>query len=126
MNTPLPFPPRSGDESEFAMWFERLWRYARPECSTSGDADATIPTGSTYHGVTALTAGRTLTLPPADDYAEGMALVIQDESGDAGTHDITIQRAGTNTVNGGTSVTISTDHGRKVLYRRGAGTWWAA
>jgi len=98
----------------------------RASASSSGDADATIPSSSNYHGVTALTAGRTLTLFDVNLLDDGEPFVVQDESGSAGTHNITIQRAGAQTINGTTSVTISSNYGRKTFFKRGDGKVFAA
>lgn len=120
-----PPPTQNANADEWVQWYEILHKLLIPARTTSGDAAATIPTASTYHAVTALTMPRTITLPPAKDYLEGLALVIQDESGAAGTHNITISRAGSDTVNGGASVTISSNYGRRTLFRTGS-TWFSA
>lgn len=121
MNVFLPPPPKqNSNQAEWEYWYETLYKLLVPSRSTSGDAAATIPTGSSYHGVTALTSGRTLTLPPAKDYLEALPLVVQDESGSAGTYTITISAAGSDTIAG--SNTITTNYGRRTLYR--TGTKW--
>ena len=122
----LPPPPKTLSISEFTLWFESLWRRVSGNIVVTGDAVATIGSGETYHGVTALTAGRTLTLPSASDLQDGDSIVIQDESGSAGTYAITIQRAGTDTINGGASVTISSNYGRKTIIKRGTGKFYSA
>lgn len=119
-------PKNTVDVTQWSQWYEILWQRVRGLVVTTGDAAATIGSGETYHGVTALTAGRTLTLPSANDLQDGDELIIQDESGSAGTHTITISRAGTDTINGGTSVTITSNYGRRVLIKRGSGKWYSA
>lgn len=127
MNIKLPPPPQwSTQKLIWDEWYRILWRFVRSEVNTSGDEAATISSGTTYHGVTALTAGRTLTLPSAADMQDGDTIVVQDESGAAGTHNITIQRAGTDTVNGGASVAISSNYGRMTIIKNGTGTFFAA
>lgn len=130
MSIPLPNPPYVPETPlEVARWFETLVRKVRGQVSTSGDAAATIPSASTYHGVTALSAPRTLTLPDASTagtLTDGDELIVQDESGSAGAQTITIAAAGTDTINGGASVTITTAYGRRRLIRRGAGKWFSA
>jgi len=123
----FPPPPKNPlDLNEWALWYETLWRRVRGLVVTTGDAAATIGSGETYHGVTALTAGRILTLPPANSLQDGDELIIQDESGAAGTHTITISRAGSDTINGSTSVTITSNYGRRRLIKRGSGAWYSA
>lgn len=123
----LPKPPMISDSDlRWSQWFDRLWRKVVGKVITTGDAAATIGAAETYHGVTALTAGRNLTLPSANDLRDGDQVVVQDESGAAGTHNITITRVGSDTINGGTSVSISTNYGRRVLIKRGFGKWFSA
>ena len=125
-------PPNSDPKTEWEQWrhwFNLLWHFAkdtvlRPE--TSADAAATITKNQSYHGVTALTASRTLTLPAASDLEDGHIIYVQDESGAAGTYNVVIQRAGSDTVNGGTSVSITSNYGRAVLIKRGSGAWYSA
>jgi len=52
-------------------------------------------------------------------------IVFQD-SGSAGTNNITITRGGTDTINGANTLVISTNYGRKTLISDGAGKWYAA
>jgi hypothetical protein len=126
MNIFLPKPPLVTNADEYQKWLDTLHFYLIPSVEKSGDTASTISDGTTYHGVTALTAARAKTLPLAKNYLKGLPLVIQDESGAAGTHNITISRAGSDTINGATSVTISTNYGRRVLFATGATTWFSA
>lgn len=127
MNIALHPPPREmADQVSWQQWTENLWRFVSNSVQTSGDANATISSGTTLHGVTSLTAPRTLTLPEAAKLSDGDMLVVQDESGSAGTHAITIQRQGTDTINGGTSITITTNFGRRTFIKRGSGKFYAA
>ncbi len=119
-------PPKRGSETEWEQYAETTYRYIKGSVATSGDEAAVINAGSTYHGVTELSAPRTLTLPPASDLSDGDEIVIQDESGGAGTYTLTITRAGTDTVNGTNSVTITTNYGRRRLIKRGAGKWFSS
>lgn len=123
MNNFLPQPPDIAAALELPRWLGLLWNYVRPSASTSGDAAASIPSGSTYHGVTALTAPRTLTLPPTRSVPDGSELVVQDESAAAGTHTITLAAAAGDTAAG--AATISSNRGRRVAIKR-ATTWWIA
>lgn len=122
-NLSLPKPPIIGSsDTEWAQYWEKVWRYLVPERSTSGDAAATIPTGSSYHGVTALTAARILTLPPASDYLEALPLTIQDESAAAGTYTITLSASAGDTLVG--LNTITSNNGRRVCIRAGTRKWY--
>lgn len=129
MSLRLEQPPKQyASNEERERWFHTLWLVVkdfRRHPTTSGDAADSIPPEASYHGVTALTAPRTLTLPLAADLGEGREIMVQDESGAAGTHAITIQRAGSDTINGATSVTINTNYGRKVIVKRN-GKYFAA
>lgn len=130
MSIKLPPPPRApGTSIELQIWMETVWNFiygTTGRIVTTGDVAATIGTGEVYHGVTALTAPRTLTLPSTLLLQDGDALIVQDESGSAGTQTITISRAGTDTINGATTVTITTNYGRRTLIKRGAGKWYSA
>jgi hypothetical protein len=129
IRTPLRALAQGVTWSEWQSWFERLFRYVENTVlrgTTSGDAAATILPNQSYHGVTALTAGRTLTLPATSSLEDNHLLIIQDESGSGGTHTITIQRAGSDTINGATNVTITSNYGRRTLIKSGAGKWFSA
>jgi hypothetical protein len=121
-----PLPRGVKLDIELQIWLETLWQRVRGNVTTSGDADHSIGSGVTYHGVTALSAGRTLTLPDASLLQDGEEIVIQDESGDAGTHNITIVRQGTDTINGVSSVDITSDFGRLRVIKRGPGEYYSA
>jgi hypothetical protein len=122
----IPRPPVKDDLMEWKRWADSVYARITGQATTSGDADATVPNNSTYHGVTALSAGRTLTLPPASKILDGDELLIQDESGSAGSHTITIQPQGSDTVNGVVSVSISTAYGRRRIVKNGAGKYFSA
>lgn len=120
----VPKPPQGKfDGLEWLRWAETMWRRVMGEVSTSGDAAHTLPAACTYHGVTALTAPRTLTLPSASFLRDGDWIVIQDESGSAGTHNITIAASGSDTVSG--TVTISSNYGRRTIIKRGSGKFFS-
>lgn len=129
MAPPLTEPPKSTTSIvEWATYFFRLFRHVRTwtfVTEASGDAAATISAGVGYHGVTALTAGRTITLPASADLDDGRAILIQDESGAAGTYNITVIPQGSDTVNGGSSAVISSNYGRLTVVKRVAGKFYA-
>lgn len=125
MNLILPLAPKIKDLAKDAQeWLDNVQRVVMPECSTSADAAASVPSASDYHGVTALTSPRTLTFPPTANLKDGQGFVIQDESGSAGTHTISFAANGTDTIYGAT--TITTNYGRRVCIKRGIGKWYCA
>lgn len=74
-------------------------------------------------GVTNTAAPRTITLS-TDDLEAGRVIIIKDESGGAGTNNITVtaQNPGTNKIDGANTQVISTNYG--VLRVYGNGTHW--
>jgi len=112
--------------SEWQQWFDLLFKYVENtvlRSDVSGDAAATILRNQSYHGVTALTAPRTITLPSASSIEDGHMLIIQDESGSAGSQTITIAPASGDTLTGTSSIT--SNNGRAVLIKRGVSTWYS-
>lgn len=73
---------------------------------------------------TTLTATRVATLPAASSVNPGQPLVIGDGSGNASpTVQITIARAGSDTINGATSHAIGSPYGQRVLRSDGVSAW---
>lgn len=62
----------------------------------------------------------TITMPAGSDIGRGGRLIVQDTSGAAASNNITIQRKGSDTVNGGTSIGITGNYGRRELVRGAA------
>ena len=125
----IKFPPPPKDlknAEETIQWLLTCYNFVRGSIQLVNDAAATIGSGTTYVGVTALTAPRTLTLPDSSLLQDGDKIVVQDESGGAGTHAITIVRSGTDTINTISSTTITSNNGRKTIIKRGTGTYFAA
>jgi hypothetical protein len=75
--------------------------------------------------VTDTTSVRTITLPAATAVGPGAKYTIKDESGAAATNNITIARAGADTIEGATSLVISTNYGKATLYSDGTSKWLA-
>ena len=116
--------------TEWQLWFQRVFDYienAVLRTATSGDAAATIKIGEGYHGVTAISAARVLTLPLVASLEDGYTIVVQDESGSAsGGNTITVTAAGSDTINGGTTAVISSAYGRVTLIKSGTAAWYSA
>lgn len=75
-------------------------------------------------GVTDTTSPRTLALPAANSVVPGFTYSIKDESGGAATNNITVVRAGADTVDGAAFYTINSNFGKVTLYSDGASKWF--
>jgi hypothetical protein len=92
---------------------------------TVGDADATIVAPATDVLLTAaITAARTLTMPLANAYPAGSALRFVDTVGTiTATNTIIFARAGSDTINGATSLTVTTSRATVTLVSDGTSKW---
>ena len=90
-----------------------------------GDANYTVLSTDRLVAYTGLTAARVVTLPAsAGGYPVGTELTIADETGNcSATNTITINRAGTDTINGQPSIAIGAPYGFVALENNGAGKW---
>lgn len=99
--------------------------------STFSNADYTVPTVAAgtasvnYVGQTGtMSASRAVTLPAASNFPRGTFLTIADESGSVGvTNTIVITRAGSDTIDGGTTFTINFAYGAATLVSNGSNAW---
>ncbi len=66
---------------------------------------------------------RTITLPSAAGVSNGRYYVIADVSGDAYTNNITIARAGADTIDGATSAVVAAPYGSVMLVCDGSSKW---
>lgn len=66
----------------------------------------------------------TVTLPPSANLIQGQKITIHDGGGNAGGNTITIAADGSDNINGGANVTITTNYGRRTC--RWNGTEWVA
>lgn len=83
------------------------------------DANYTLlPTDNTI-AYTSLTAARTATLPSATSYTNKI-YIIKDESGNAGTSNITIATTSSQTIDGASTKVISTAYGLVKVYSNGS------
>ena len=64
-----------------------------------------------------------ITLEEAATYGYGKPLWIKDNAGNASGHNISISRAGSDTIDGATSITISSDYGAVMLMALESGEW---
>lgn len=88
------------------------------------DAAYTVLATDRTVAITTLTAARVLTLPASSAFPAGSQLVIIDESGAcSATNTITVNRAGTDTINGASSAVIATGYGYIALESNHAGKW---
>jgi hypothetical protein len=73
---------------------------------------------------TSITAARTVTLPAANAYPAGTRLTVVDESGGcSATITITLNRAGSDLINGATSAVLSTAYGYLAIESNGSNAW---
>ncbi len=92
--------------------------------SPVSDASYTVTQGDIVVAYTAITAARTVTLPAAAAYPQGLRLLIVDESGScSATSTIGITRTGSDTIDGTTSATIAQAYGYLALVGDGASRW---
>lgn len=75
-------------------------------------------------GVTNTAAPRTITLPLAIAVPAGRPVTVKDESGGAATNNITVSRAGSDTIDGATTKVISTNYGVTTVYSDGISKWF--
>lgn len=92
-----------------------------------GDSNYTIDASDRVVGTNAaFTASRTWTLPAASAVNAGQPLIVADFQGTVtGTNTLVIARAGSDTINGGTSVTINSANGAYLLWSDGSSKWTA-
>lgn len=83
-------------------------------------ADAAIEVAATDQLVaaTGVTAPRAITLPLASTMA-GQRVSVKDETGNANTHNLTVTRSGSDTIDGATTYVISTNYGFATFYSNG-------
>jgi hypothetical protein len=89
------------------------------------NADYTIlNTDKVVAQIGTMSAPRTFSLPAASTVQAGAEIIVIDESGSVnGTNKITVQRNGTDTIDGATSIDINTTYGALKLICDGANSW---
>ena len=83
-------------------------------------ATYTILVSDYYLGVDSTSNPITLTLPAASAATEGQTFAVKDESGQAGSNNITLARSGGDTIDGDVSQLIESPYGSVMLYTDGA------
>lgn len=92
--------------------------------STAADVNSTVTNLMNYLGYTTLTAARTVTLPAASAFNAGQRITIADETGNcSATLTLTINRAGSDTINGLTSYVLSNARSSVTLVSDGVSGW---
>jgi hypothetical protein len=89
-------------------------------------ASTTLVANDGIIGVTSTSAPRVITLPAANSVTPGQPYKVKDESGLAGTNNITITPAGGDTIDGASTLVISANYGRATFYSNGVGQWFTA
>jgi hypothetical protein len=92
---------------------------------TVDDANYTIlATDKVVAQIGTMSAARTFSLPAASTVQAGAMIIIIDESGTiTSTNKISVQRNGTDTIDGQTSIDINKDYGSLVLICDGSNSW---
>ncbi len=93
------------------------WRTRRTATAT----DYTVLVTDHLIGVTSTAAARTITLPAAANVS-GMEVIVKDESGGAGTNNISVVVSGGGNIDASATYTIATNYGKVRMYSNG--TQW--
>lgn len=92
--------------------------------TTVADATYTILASDVYVALTSITASRAFTLPAASAVNAGQLLTIKDESGSvSATLTLTVQRAGSDTIEGQTSIVLTQPRAWLQLRSNGSNEW---
>ena len=96
-----------------------------PAMQTMSDANVTVSATVTIVGTSAtFTAPRTVTLPSASTVPSGLSINIIDTFGAInGANTLTILRAGTDTINGITSISMGAPRSVRQLFSNGSNAW---
>jgi hypothetical protein len=88
------------------------------------DANTTITATDQIVALTSITAARTWTLPAASAVPAGWWVDVLDFSGSlSGSLSLTVQRAGSDTLNGGTNVVLTSPHEHRRFVSDGTSKW---
>lgn len=90
------------------------------------DQNASAAAADSYIAITTLTAGRTISLPPAASFAPGQPLYIADESGacsaDTGLT-ITVSASGSDTIAGLPFIVMGSPYQKLAFHSNGSNLW---
>ena len=90
------------------------------------DVSQTVTASMTEVIFSSLTAARDVNLPAASTFSQGQSIIIADESGScSSTNTITINRNGSDTINGGSSFVLDQPYSGAILIRASSGKWTA-
>lgn len=90
-------------------------------------SNLTIGAADTYVILTVdTTASRAITLPLASAVTAGRFYIVTDKTGSAREFNITINRAGSDLINGATSFVIDSDRASNMIYSDGSSNWYIA
>jgi len=97
------------------------------QLTTQGDANTSIAaTTRTIATSATFTAARTWTLPAANAVNAGQSVVVLDQFGGInGANTLTIQRAGADTINGGSAITLTSQFAGAIVVSDGSSKWTA-
>jgi Major tropism determinant N-terminal domain len=88
------------------------------------DANYTVASGISTVAYTAITAARTVTLPASSSFNPGQQILIVDESGSCSSSKaISVNRAGSDTIAGATSLTLNQAYAYVALESNASGNW---
>jgi hypothetical protein len=93
----------------------------------AGDGETLAASDPTYIVVTAIATFITINLPLANSVPAGKTFIFKDESGNnASFGPIIIARSGSDTIDGSTTKSITTDYGSLTVYSDGTSKWLIA
>lgn len=93
--------------------FPNVGRIAKGSDYTALNSDYVI-------GITSTASARTVTLPKASKIKQGQMVIVKDESGAAGTNNITVDGDGSETIDGSATKVISSNYGVLRIYSNGS------
>ena len=100
------------------------WPQALATRTAVADAAYAVLVTDRQIAYTTLTAARAVTLPAASAYPVGAQLTLIDESGNcSATLTLTLNRAGSDAINGATSAVVSAPYGYLALESNGSNAW---
>lgn len=105
-------------------YFDSLYRTVQRVTFSNAAYVITATTDAVVSQIGTMSAPRTVTLPAANSVPAGTEIIVMDSSGTVtSTNTIVITRAGSDTINGATTDTISTAYGWRRLVSDGSSQW---